>query len=629
MGFLNLRRRSDVHLLNAETRLNRPTVVLGMDDALERFQRLVRSPVGDELVITPPQPLLDEIERLGSDPRRPRTAIARWASSVWVDSVQAAGGAPTLEAGHAEKETIQRPTHYPAHWGLDLIPYPSDLGGTITNDRLYTGCYTSLSTPRPFDPHLHGTLPNAALGFGYHLFSESGFPDQYDITARRGGGPRGGFAFTTGPTEGAYPSAVLPQPTFNLGELGFSNGGWNPEGLQYTNRPKRLMLGGLRNGWAHKVMFARSRRVGYRNIYGPVAVDEATPRASLVVINGLHPLHGIKNIRANVRMNAPSVFDIEVNNVAGRRSGAIREGDVVQVFASARLWANPPLVFTGFVSSIREGSDTLTFTATDTLGYLSREVLTTSPAYYQSDAASIIKDIAANSTYNPPIGNMTNTTNFVVPQGLDLSNRSRLAAIQTILSLVNATPTFARIYADRHGVLHLRLLKEIDDADNHPLNGGALPRTGTPQDFYPSSVSREDGDVQGFNVVQIINEEAGISVSVPDTTDSRYPSRPVVRIVRDKSITQTQQARLLGEQYLQSQGAQKSRWTVVGRPERLDIEPGDIIEFATSSSALSGRFRVFDVRWNLSPSLVEMTLVVGRPSQDLLSSIRLASDVSL
>ena len=32
--------------------------------------------------------------------------------------------------------------------------------------------------------------------------------------------------------------AVLPQPTFNLGELGFSNGGWNPEGLQYTNRPQ-------------------------------------------------------------------------------------------------------------------------------------------------------------------------------------------------------------------------------------------------------------------------------------------------------------------------------------------------------------------------------------------------------
>lgn len=601
-----------------------------MDDALERFQRLVRSPVGDELVITPPQPLLDEIERLGSDPRRPRTAIARWASSIWLDAVTDDLDAPSLEAGHAEKEIIERAAHYPTDWGLDLIPYPTDLGATgYTSDRVYTGCYTSLSTPRPFDPHLHGSLPNTNLGFGYHLLSQSGFPDAYDITARRGGGPRGGFSFTTGPTEGAYPSSVLPQPTFNLGELGFSNGGWNPEGLQYTNRPKRMMLGGLRNGWSHRVMFCRSRKVGNRNLYGPMSTDEATPRASSVVINGLNALHGIKRISQTSSLNAPSTAVIELNNVAGRRSGTITEGDVVQIFAAPRMWANPPLVFTGFVSSINEGSNTLSFTATDTLGYLAREVLLTTPSYFQIDAASVIKDIAANSTYSPPIGNMTNSSNFVLPQGLDLTNRTRLSAIQTILSLVNATPKTMRIYADAHGVLHLRTLDEIDDVNNHPLNGGVLPRTGAPQDFYPSSVDREDGDVQGFNVVQVINSELNISETIPEPTDSRYPSRPVVRIVRDKSITQTQQARLVGEQYLQMQGAQRSRWTVVGRPERFDISPGDVIEFATSASALSGRFRVFDVRWNLSPTLAEMTLTLGRQSQDLLTSIRLASDVSL
>ena len=153
---------------------------------------------------------------------------------------------------------------------------------------------------------------------------------------------------------------------------------------------------------------------------------------------------------------------------------------------------------------------------------------------------------------------------------------------KTILSLVNATPKLLRLFADRHGVIHLRALKEIDDADNYPYDGGSIPRTGAPQDFYPSSVSREDGDVQGFNVVQIVNADVGISETIPAETDSRYPSRPVVRIIRDRSITQKQQARLLGEQYLQSQGAQRSRWTVVGRPERFDIEPGCVIEFATS-----------------------------------------------
>jgi hypothetical protein len=602
-----------------------------MDDALERFQRLVRRPLSDELVIVPPQPLLDEIERLGQDPRRPRTAIARWASQVWLDTVheqQRVNPAPTLDASHAEKELMQRPQHYPTEWGLEFIPFPTDIGGYL-NDKIYTHCYTSLSTPRPFDPHLHGTLPAPTLGFGYQFLSASGFPDEYDITARRGGGPRGGFAFTTGPTEGAYPSAVLPQPTFNLGELGFSNGGWNPEGLQWTNRPKRMMLGGLRNGWAHKVMFARSRTVMKRNVYGPVAVDEATPNAPLVVLNGLSAIQGIRRISAKRKMNAPTLLDIDVNNTAGRRSGIAKEGDTVQVYAAPRTWANPPIIFTGFVSSIQEGSDTLTITCSDTLGYLHREVLAATPPYYRQDAGSVIKDIIANSVYNLPVGAVTNDTGFTLPTGLNLANKSRLAAIQTILGLVNSIPRLTVLEADAYGVLHLRTLLEVDDTDVFPLNGGVLPRTGLPQDFYPISVEREDGDIQSFNVVQVINEEASISETIPSPSDSRYPSRPVVRMVRDRSIQYVNQARLLGEQLLQQQGASKARWTVIGRPERYDIKPGDVIEFQTAAGALSGRFRVFDVAFNLSTNMTEMTLTVGRPSQDLLTSIRLAGDISI
>ena len=52
-----------------------------------------------------------------------------------------------------------------------------------------------LTTPKPFDPHLHGDMTSTvARGFGYHYYSKSPFPDSYDIVHRRGGGPRGGFA---------------------------------------------------------------------------------------------------------------------------------------------------------------------------------------------------------------------------------------------------------------------------------------------------------------------------------------------------------------------------------------------------------------------------------------------------
>ena len=444
---------------------------------MERFHRLIRAPADAQMVITPSDPLLDEIERLGSDPRRPRTAIARWVSKTWLekthDSIRE-NPAPTLDAAHHEKEIMERPQHYPPSWGLDLIPFPNDLDDGWELDRLSTACYTSLTTPRPFDPSLHGLDSSQTVGFLYSYLSDSGYPDKYDFVNRRGGGARGGFAMTTGATEGAYPTSILPQPTFNLGRLGFSDGGWNPEGLQWTNRPKRMSLTGLRNGWAHKVMFARSRTIMHRNLYGRISRDEATPRAPNVVVNGTYNLQGVLGIQLKQTMNSPAQVSIDINNVAGRRSGTIREGDVIQVFASPRHWANPPLVFTGFVAEVIESDTALEILATDSLGYLSREILDTSPPYYQSDSATVIKDIIANSAYSPPIGRIINESFVILPANMDFAGQSRLKAIQAILSVINSTPNIVSLRADKHGFLVMERLRDVDDASVVPLVAGGF-----------------------------------------------------------------------------------------------------------------------------------------------------------
>ena len=75
-------------------------------DSIERFHRLVRGGVNDRLVGNMPQGILDEIEQMGSDPRRPKTAIARWASQICVEHQHEnirndEGGA--LDASHVEK----------------------------------------------------------------------------------------------------------------------------------------------------------------------------------------------------------------------------------------------------------------------------------------------------------------------------------------------------------------------------------------------------------------------------------------------------------------------------------------------------------------------------------------------
>ena len=604
-----------------------------MDEQIERFHRLVRSPADSQFVITPNRGLLDEIERLGTDPRRPRTAVARWISRLWLEETEEAIAAgfrsgDSHHATHSEKELMERPQHYPTDWGLDLIPFPSDLGGTWLRDKTITTCYTSLTTPRPFDPHLHGDFTEKAVGFGYNWITGNGFPDNNSLIERRGGGPRGGFAHTTGPTDGAHPQAILPSPVFDLGRLGASDGGWNPEGLQMMNRPKRMKLGGLRNGWAHKVLFGRSRKVMHRNLYGPLSEDEATPRAPTVVINGVNDLHGVKSVSMARSFNAPTTVSIEVNNMAGRRSGMVRQNDTIQIYASPRTWASPPLLFTGVVSEINESSDSLSITGVDALAFLGREIIKTSPSYFQTDAATVLKDIIANSSYSPPVGRILNESFVILPANMNFVGASRLKAVQSILSMINSTPNVVSLSCDATGVINCRRLKEVDDASLIPFIAGRIPRTATPQDFYPTNIERDAGTLENFNVITIENTGLGISETIPAKTDSRYPTRPVERIIKDDSIVDSAQARMVGEYMLNAQGANAVKWTTVGLPERFDIQCGDVMEFASVEAGLSGRHRIFGVRWLMTPSASEMTLTVGRQNPDLISTLKLATFVS-
>ena len=600
-----------------------------MGDEAERYSRIVRAPVDDPMIITPPKVLLDEAERLGQDPRKPRTAIARCVATTWAESrkesIRRGIDVPVLDARADEKELMERPAHFPSDFGLGLIPFPNEVGGWVP-DKTVTTCYTSLSTPKPFDPHLHGDLTPSTVGFGYHYSGKSSFPDRYDVVSRRGGGPRGGFAFTTGPTEGNYPQTILPSPTFNLGVLGFSDGGFNPEGLQYTNRPRSMRLTGLRNGWPHRAFFVRSRQVMFRNVYGPISTDEATPQAPTVVLNGSKPLRGVLGISATHQLNAPRQLSVAISSVCGRRASVAKIGDTVQVYATPRRWANPPLIFTGFVSDIEETTDQITLTCLDSLGFLSNETILNENIVVKGDAASIIKSVIAGSSYAPPIGRISTESRVTVPSGITLKGKTRLAAIQTVLGFINIAPTPMTIYADERGYIHLRKLQEVDDTDLTPLVAGRMPRTDTPQDFYPTSVERQKGDLSIFNVVVVKNSTAGIDFTFPPVDDPNFPRRPVHRVVNEKSVTSNQQAEQFAKLMLSNNGRTEEQFVIEGLPERYDIYAGDVMEFA--SMGIAGRHRIFRVSWEMTPNGAAMTLDVGRQPADLVATLRFASDLS-
>ena len=611
---------------------NQSTCDWSMDDSIERYRRLVRAPVDDPFILTPPKVMMDEVERLGQDPRVPRTAVARFVAKSWAEQnregIRRGKDQPvTLAARMSEKEIMERPAHFPPDFGLSLIPFPSDVGGSWVQDKLETVCYTSLSTPRPFDPHLHGPMgtPTAA-GFGYQYMGSSAFQDRYDITTRRGGGPRGGFSMTTGPTEGNYPSSILPAPVFNLGALGYTDGGYNPEGLQYTNRPKQLRLTGLRNGWKHKAFFARSRQVMFRNVYGPLSEAEATPRAPNIVINGNNPLSGILSVNMSEKMNSSRTLTVTVNSINGRRSGQVKIGDSVQAYMAPKTWANPPLIFTGIVTDISENVGSMTLRCSDSLSLLSNEIIATNSTFSTQDGATVVKNIIASSSYGLPIGQMTVQSRVWVPTQLKLAGKSRLSAVQFVMGFLNSGVNPHILKVSNEGFVEMLPMKDIESTDITPLRGGELPRTTKPLDFYPINIVRSQGDSMIFNVVTVLYGNDG-SFTYPAIETSGYPSRPVQIKVKNDALVDDNQAETYAKLLLQNQGRTKVQYTVEGIPERFDIRVGDVMDFATASG-IAGRHRIFAVQWEMSSSGPTMTLEIGKLPPDLVSSLRLAADIS-
>lgn len=600
-----------------------------MSDENERYTRIVRHPNDDEYIISPPESLASYVDELSDDPRRPRTAIARFVSRTWAEVQWMNFRSKDAEVEHAmtpqDKEDINRPAHYPNDFGLGLILHPKQGTNVWRTDGPKTYCYTNLASPKPFDPHLHNGYTGADDGFGYLYATGSIFPDQYDLTSRRGGGPRGGFAFTTGPTEGNYPTSVLPNPTFNLGKLGYSNGGWNPEGLQWMNRPRQFQLGNLRNNWPHKVFFVRSRQVMGRTIYGQIAEDEATPKQPTVMLNGSRPLHGVRKITSKEEMNSPRTLSITVSSVAGRRSGVASLGETIQVYLAPRMWSNPPLIFTGFVSGIEETSDEIKLTCMDALGFLANEYITEELNAGVGNIASLIKEIVADSSYKPPIGRMMAELPFTIPVGLKYKGKTRLQAIQSVLNYVNSAPRQYQIYADAYGYINVAEKRELHDSTLTPYVAGRIPRTSVPQDFYPTMVERVTNDSDFFNTVTVENKDGTITATV----SLNHQGRAVSKYFKDENVSTQAHAETLARQILMRQGIAYSQWIVEGLPERFDIRVGDVIEFASVDGGLAGRQEIFSIGWDFGVADSMMTITVGRAPPDIASTIRMATNSSL
>jgi hypothetical protein len=133
-----------------------------------------------------------------------------------------------------------------------------------------------------------------------------------------------------------------------------------------------------------------------------------------------------------------------------------------------------------------------------------------------------------------------------------------------------------------------------------------------------------EDEVDLVNFVTVQNSDLGIKVSDPETK----PAKPIERIYEEKSITDETQARLLARAIVQQAGTSKIRWVVDAKPERLDIQVGDTVQFASVEGGLVGVHSVFDLTWSISPEASGISMTVGRQSPDFVSTLRYVSNLS-
>ena len=348
---------------------------------------------------------------------------------------------------------------------------------------------------------------------------------------------------------------------------------------------------------------------------------------TIVTINGSTNQDGIISIRVKRSINAPAQLTLAVNSVRGSRAFEIKRGDTIKIQASPHIHSIIPTIFYGFVTEVDQSNNRMIVNALDTLGRLGQEYITTNPLAVADDVAGVISEIISGSSYSLSIDRIIGHTGIRLPDNMNFIGKTRLAAVQMLLQILDNSPNSFMISADETGILMRKIFDPFTTGTGYPtaLVGGRFPATGSSYDFRPTFVDRIEGDLDFFNTVTVSNSSKDIRVTEPATA----VSQPVQIFVEESSVTDTSQARLWARQYLNGRGSRKVQWQVECMPNNFYVIPGDVAVFYEVEGGLAGRQMVFDVLLDIDADSSLLSLTIGQPAPDLVSTLRLAAGVSV
>ena len=347
----------------------------------------------------------------------------------------------------------------------------------------------------------------------------------------------------------------------------------------------------------------------------------------IVTINGSTQQDGIISVRIKRAINAPAQLTLAVNSVRGSRAFEIKRGDTIKVQASPKLQTTIPTIFYGFVTEVDQSNNRMTVNALDTLGRLGQEYITTNPLAVADDVAGVISEIISGSSYSLSIDRIIGHTGINLPDNMNFVGKTRLAAIQMLLQILDNSPNSFLITADENGILMRKMFDPFTTGSGFPTAyiGGRFPVAGDSYDFRPTFVDRIEGDLDFFNTVTVSNASKDIRVTEPTTP----VANPVEIFVEESSVTDESQARLWARQYLNNRGSRKVQWQVECNPNTFYALPGDVAVFYEVEGGLAGRQLIYDVLLDLDASDAILSLTIGQPAPDIVSTLRLAAGVSV
>ena len=252
-------------------------------------------------------------------------------------------------------------------------------------------------------------------------------------------------------------------------------------------------------------------------------------------------------------------------------------------------------IFKGTVLDVSE-SNTISVKCYDGLQKLNSEHIPKNDGYYSGvDAGAIIKDIVTSSKYDLDSGGISVSTGVIISE-IDLTDRTRLQALQILLHLANGANDDDKIYHLYVSGGYVIFAPLPDYSNSSP----AITLTDT--DIEDLKIDRKGANY--FNCATCIGKD-GVRAYYPQgegTNESPvpdFPDKPSHKLIDESSLIGVASCYAVARGWVRTHNQVPNEIDVkFVPPDRYDFFPGQEVRIDSAKRNIQNNFRIRTISWS-------------------------------